>query len=141
MAAGRAGVPASCWARRSSSRNGSVRISIGILLLARVFHPFLYNGARKTVNWSWRVGGRPGPARPPPAPMLLPHRAGVGPSTQGGTGMGLLDGKVGFVTGAGHGQGRSHAIRMAREGADVVLCDICAPIRQVGNPMATPEEL
>ena len=55
--------------------------------------------------------------------------------------MGLLDGKVGFVTGAGHGQGRSHAIRMAKEGADVVLCDICAPIPQVGNPMATPEEL
>src|SRR3954469_19530247 len=55
--------------------------------------------------------------------------------------MGLLDGKVGFVTGAGHGQGRSHAIRMAQEGADVVLCDICEPITQVENPMATWEEL
>ena len=55
--------------------------------------------------------------------------------------MGLLDGKVGLVTGAGHGQGRSHAVRMAREGADVVLCDICAPVPQVGNTMATLEDL
>ena len=55
--------------------------------------------------------------------------------------MGLLDGKVGFVTGAGHGQGRTHAVRMAQEGADVVICDICAPIPQVENPMATFEEL
>jgi SDR family mycofactocin-dependent oxidoreductase len=55
--------------------------------------------------------------------------------------MGLLDGKVGFVTGAGHGQGRAHAIRMAEEGADVILCDICAPIPQVENPMASVEEL
>src|SRR5689334_896500 len=55
--------------------------------------------------------------------------------------MGLLDGKVGFVTGAGHGQGRTHAVRMAQEGADVVLSDICAPIPQVENPMATLAEL
>jgi SDR family mycofactocin-dependent oxidoreductase len=55
--------------------------------------------------------------------------------------MGLLEGKMGLVTGAGHGQGRSHAVRMAREGADVVLCDICAPIPQVGNTMATLEDL
>ena len=55
--------------------------------------------------------------------------------------MGLLDGKVGFVTGAGHGQGRAHAVRMAEEGADLVLCDICAPVPQVGTPMATYEEL
>jgi len=55
--------------------------------------------------------------------------------------MGLLEGKVGFVTGAGHGQGRTHAVRMAKEGADVVLCDICEPIAQVENPMATFEEL
>jgi SDR family mycofactocin-dependent oxidoreductase len=55
--------------------------------------------------------------------------------------MGLLEGKVGFVTGAGHGQGRTHAVRMAREGADVILSDICAPIPQVENPMATREEL
>ncbi len=55
--------------------------------------------------------------------------------------MGLLDGKVGLVTGAGHGQGRSHAVRMAAEGADVIVCDICAPVAQTGAPMATFDEL
>ena len=55
--------------------------------------------------------------------------------------MGLLEGKVGFVTGAGHGQGRTHAVRMAEEGADVILCDICAPVPEVDSPMATFEEL
>ena len=55
--------------------------------------------------------------------------------------MGLLEGKVGFVTGAGHGQGRTHAVRMAEEGADVILSDICAPVPEVDSPMATYEEL
>jgi len=55
--------------------------------------------------------------------------------------MQLLDGKVGFVTGAGHGQGRTHAVRMAQEGANLILCDICAPIPQTQAPMATYEEL
>ena len=48
--------------------------------------------------------------------------------------MKLLDGKVGFVTGAGHGQGRTHAVRMAQEGAQLILCDICAPIPQTQAP-------
>ncbi|MET0198758.1 MAG: mycofactocin-coupled SDR family oxidoreductase [Rhodococcus fascians] len=55
--------------------------------------------------------------------------------------MGLLEGKVGFITGAGHGQGRSHAVRMAQEGADVILSDLCAPVPQVQAPMATEDEL
>jgi (+)-trans-carveol dehydrogenase len=55
--------------------------------------------------------------------------------------MGMLDGKVGFITGAGHGQGRSHAVRMAKEGADLVLCDICADIAEVLSPQATYDEL
>src|SRR5437899_1941523 len=55
--------------------------------------------------------------------------------------MGALDGKVALVTGAGHGQGRSHAIGLAREGADVVVCDIAAPIEGVPYPMASEEEL
>jgi SDR family mycofactocin-dependent oxidoreductase len=53
----------------------------------------------------------------------------------------LLDGKVGLVTGAGHGQGRAHAVRMAEEGADVIVCDVCAPVAGTGAPMATFEEL
>ena len=55
--------------------------------------------------------------------------------------MGRVDGKVALVTGAARGQGRSHAVRLAEEGADVILVDICADIPGVGYPMATPEDL
>jgi SDR family mycofactocin-dependent oxidoreductase len=55
--------------------------------------------------------------------------------------VGKLDGKVAFVTGAGRGQGRSHAIRLAEEGADIIAVDICAPIDTVPYPLASPEEL
>jgi (+)-trans-carveol dehydrogenase len=39
--------------------------------------------------------------------------------------MGALDGKVAFITGAGRGQGRSHALRLAADGADIVALDVC----------------
>ena len=55
--------------------------------------------------------------------------------------MGKLDGKVAFVTGVARGQGRSHAVRLAEEGADIIGVDICAQIDSVGYPMATPEDL
>ncbi|MGY1696456.1 MULTISPECIES: mycofactocin-coupled SDR family oxidoreductase [unclassified Geodermatophilus] len=55
--------------------------------------------------------------------------------------MGKLDGKVAFITGAARGQGRSHAVRLAQEGADVVAVDICADVPTVGYPMATEEDL
>ncbi|HEX3589006.1 MAG TPA: mycofactocin-coupled SDR family oxidoreductase [Pseudonocardiaceae bacterium] len=55
--------------------------------------------------------------------------------------MGKLDGKVAFITGAARGQGRSHAIRLAQEGADIIAVDICAQIDTVAYPMATPEDL
>ena len=55
--------------------------------------------------------------------------------------MGRLDGKVAFITGAARGQGRSHAVRLAEEGADIIAVDICAQIGSVGYPMATPEDL
>ncbi|MGV0744294.1 mycofactocin-coupled SDR family oxidoreductase [Mycolicibacterium sp. XJ870] len=55
--------------------------------------------------------------------------------------MGSLDGKVAFITGAARGQGRSHAIRLAADGADVIGVDICADIAANGYPMATREEL
>ncbi len=55
---------------------------------------------------------------------------------------GTLDGQVAFVTGAARGQGRSHAVRLAREGADIIALDICAPISDtVPYPLATPEDL
>ncbi|MBO0729694.1 MAG: mycofactocin-coupled SDR family oxidoreductase [Acidimicrobiaceae bacterium] len=55
--------------------------------------------------------------------------------------MGKLDGKVAFITGAARGQGRSHAVRLAQEGADVIGVDLCAQIATVPYPMATPEDL
>ena len=55
--------------------------------------------------------------------------------------MGKLDGKVAFITGAARGQGRSHAVRLAQEGADIIAVDICAQIDSVPYPLATPEDL
>jgi SDR family mycofactocin-dependent oxidoreductase len=55
--------------------------------------------------------------------------------------MGLLEGKVAFVTGAARGQGRSHAVRVAHEGADVIAIDVCAQAAEVPYPLATPEDL
>ena len=55
--------------------------------------------------------------------------------------MGMLEGKVAFVTGAARGQGRSHALRMAQEGADIIAVDLCGQIDTVPYPMATPEDL
>jgi SDR family mycofactocin-dependent oxidoreductase len=54
---------------------------------------------------------------------------------------GKLEGKVAFITGAARGQGRSHAIRLAQEGASIIAVDICAQIDTVPYPMATPEDL
>jgi SDR family mycofactocin-dependent oxidoreductase len=54
---------------------------------------------------------------------------------------GKLEGKVAFITGAARGQGRSHAIRLAQEGADIIAVDICKQIATVPYPMATPEDL
>lgn len=55
--------------------------------------------------------------------------------------MGKLDGQVALITGGARGQGRSHAIAMAAEGAKVVVCDIAAPVASVKYPMATSEQL
>jgi SDR family mycofactocin-dependent oxidoreductase len=55
--------------------------------------------------------------------------------------MGLLDGKVAFVTGAARGQGRSHAIRLAQEGADVIAIDACATPDWLSYPLATEADL
>ena len=56
--------------------------------------------------------------------------------------MGDLAGRVAFVTGAARGQGRAYAVRLAREGADVMISDICAPVSgTVPYVGATPEDL
>ncbi|MEV0358239.1 mycofactocin-coupled SDR family oxidoreductase [Nocardia sp. NPDC050697] len=55
--------------------------------------------------------------------------------------MGRVEGKVAFITGAARGQGRSHAVRLAEEGADIIAVDLCADIATVGYALATPEDL
>jgi SDR family mycofactocin-dependent oxidoreductase len=52
-----------------------------------------------------------------------------------------LDGKVALITGAARGQGRSHAVRLAELGADIIAVDICKQIETVAYPMSTPEDL
>lgn len=54
---------------------------------------------------------------------------------------GRVEGKVAFITGAARGQGRSHAIRLAQEGADIIAVDHCADIDTVAYPMATTADL
>jgi (+)-trans-carveol dehydrogenase len=54
---------------------------------------------------------------------------------------GRVEGKVAFITGAARGQGRSHAIRLAQEGADIIAVDLCGQVGSVPYPMATREDL
>jgi SDR family mycofactocin-dependent oxidoreductase len=55
---------------------------------------------------------------------------------------GRLEGKVALVTGAARGQGRSHAVALAREGADIIAVDISAPVDSITDyPPATPADL
>lgn len=54
---------------------------------------------------------------------------------------GRVAGKVAFITGAARGQGRSHAIRLAEEGADIIAVDLCRNLDTIGYPLATPEDL
>ncbi len=55
--------------------------------------------------------------------------------------MGKLTGKVAFITGAARGQGRSHAIRLAQEGADIIAVDLCRQVESVRYAMSTSEDL
>lgn len=55
--------------------------------------------------------------------------------------MGRVEGKVAFITGAARGQGRSHAVRLAQEGADIIAVDICRDVDSVGYGLATEADL
>ncbi|HEX7459143.1 MAG TPA: SDR family NAD(P)-dependent oxidoreductase, partial [Acidimicrobiales bacterium] len=69
----------------------------------------------------------PGPSRPDGRP--------------GGRQAGRVAGKVALVTGAARGQGRSHAVRLATEGADIIALDVCAQVADIEYATATPEDL
>jgi SDR family mycofactocin-dependent oxidoreductase len=55
--------------------------------------------------------------------------------------MGRVEDKVAFITGAARGQGRSHAVHLAEEGADIIAVDICEDITSNEYPLARPEDL
>jgi SDR family mycofactocin-dependent oxidoreductase len=54
---------------------------------------------------------------------------------------GSLNGRVAFITGVARGQGRAHAVRLAREGVDIIGVDICENYPHMNYPNATPEDL
>src|SRR5580692_6075061 len=54
---------------------------------------------------------------------------------------GRVEGKVAFITGAARGQGRSHAVRLAQEGADIIAVDLVDQVGSVPYAMSTPEDL
>jgi (+)-trans-carveol dehydrogenase len=54
---------------------------------------------------------------------------------------GRVAGKVAFITGAARGQGRSHALRLAEEGADIIAIDLCGQLASVAYPLATADDL
>lgn len=55
--------------------------------------------------------------------------------------MSRLQDKVAFITGAGRGQGRAHAVRLAEEGANIIAVDICANMASVPYDLATEDDL
>lgn len=55
--------------------------------------------------------------------------------------MNRVAGKVALITGAARGQGRSHALRLAEEGADIIAVDICQSVDSVPYGLATDEDL
>ena len=55
--------------------------------------------------------------------------------------MGKLDNKVAFITGAARGQGRSHAVRLAEEGADIIALDALSDLGTIDYPMATEQDM
>jgi SDR family mycofactocin-dependent oxidoreductase len=57
------------------------------------------------------------------------------------TSSGRVAGKVALITGAARGQGRSHAVRLAAEGADIIGIDLCTDVASIPYPLATQDDL
>ncbi|SDG36258.1 mycofactocin-coupled SDR family oxidoreductase [Pseudonocardia oroxyli] len=55
--------------------------------------------------------------------------------------MGTLTGKVAFISGGARGQGRSHAVALARLGADIAVCDVLEGVPTVKYAMGTADQL
>ena len=66
----------------------------------------------------------------------MSEHAGSGPEAEG-----QFAGRVAVITGGARGQGRSHAVELARQGADIALVDRCADLATVTYPLATPADL
>ena len=52
-----------------------------------------------------------------------------------------LEGRVAFISGAARGQGRAHAVRLARDGAHIIAFDICDDVANIDYPQSRPEDL
>src|SRR5215470_13342551 len=82
------------------------------------------------------------PFRLPHGGNRLPHRPRGCAHSKGAEGMpGRVEGKVAFITGAGRGQGRSHAVRLAEEGADIIAVDICHDVDSLPYHLSSPDDL
>lgn len=55
--------------------------------------------------------------------------------------MGRVEGKVALITGAARGQGRSHAVTLAAEGADIIAVDICSDVETLKYPGSSESDL
>src|SRR3954469_18841371 len=72
---------------------------------------------------------------------MFPASAAYCDVEKGETNVSDLSGKVAFITGAGRGQGRAHAVRLASAGADVIVNDVCGPVDAFPYPMASADDL
>ena len=116
-----------------AQRPGTLRA--GDCVAPRTVLEAVLEGRRRALEICGLAPGRPD--RPHDRSDPRDHRR---PTREGRAG-GRVAGKVALVTGAARGQGRSHAVRLAAEGADIIAVDVCAPVADIGYATATAEDL